>query len=81
MAKLLQWLGAGFVLLLVGGSFAGFAVLKDRVRVIIQDDAAPAGPDPTALLRDDVQVLQRDLAALAPALGAGLEKLAGDLDS
>lgn len=81
MAKLLQWLGAGFVLLLVGGSFAGFAVLKDRVRVVIQDDAAPAGPDPTALLRDDVQVLQRDLAALAPAIGAGLEKLVGDLDS
>lgn len=81
MKSLLQWLGVVCVLGLVGASVAGLAVLKDRVRIIVQDDAVAAGPDPTMLLRDDVQVLQRDLAALAPAIGEGIERFLLDSEN
>jgi polyisoprenoid-binding protein YceI len=81
MKSLLQWLGVACVLGLVGASVAGLAVLKDRVRIIVQDDAVAAGPDPTTLLRDDVQVLQRDLAALAPAIGEGIERFLLDSEN
>lgn len=79
-ARVLQALGVVFVLTLVGGALAGFSVLKDRVRVVVAADAAAAGPDPIALLRDDVQVLAGDLAALQAALPQNLERLAGALD-
>lgn len=81
MKSLLQWLGVASVLCLVGASVAGLAVLKDRVRIIVQDDAVAAEPDSTMLLRDDVQVLQRDLAALAPAIGEGIERFLLDSEN
>lgn len=77
--RLLQILGVGFVLLLVAGSIAGFGVLKDRVRVVVTPDA-DAGPDPTALLRDDLRVLAQDQAALQAALATNFERLANSLE-
>ncbi|MBL8754924.1 MAG: YceI family protein, partial [Planctomycetes bacterium] len=69
-----------FVLGLLGGSIAGFAVLKDRIKVVIAADEVAAGPDPVALLRDDVGSLARDLGALQSALAGNFEKLAQGLD-
>lgn len=80
MVRLLSVLGVSFVLLLVAGSIAGFAVLKDRVRIVVAADEVAAGPDPVALLRDDVAVLARDLGALQAAVAGNFEKLAQGLD-
>ncbi|MEO6595912.1 MAG: YceI family protein [Planctomycetota bacterium] len=73
--KLLQWIGVFFVLGLLGAAAVGFMVLKDRVRIVVQSDQPNAGPDATALLRDDVQVLARDLDALQTALVSNFEQL------
>src|SRR5262245_58576193 len=73
--KLLQWLGALFVVLLVATAIIGFLVLKDRVRVVVQSDAPAIGPDPTALLRDDVQVLAGRIGDLQAALSPNFEQL------
>lgn len=73
--KLLQWLGALFVVLLVAAALFGFMVLKDRVRVVVQSDAPATGSDPTALLRDDVQVLAGRVAELQAALSQNFERL------
>lgn len=78
--KTLQALGALFVLALVGGAIAGFLVLKDRVRVVVAADAAATGPDPVALLRDDVQTVARDVAALQQALASNFEQLGNALE-
>ena len=79
-AKVLQALGALFVLALVGGAVAGFMVLKDRVKVVVSSDEAATGPDATALLRDDVQVLARDFGGLQQALGTNFEQLGNALE-
>lgn len=79
-SRLLQWLGVALVLALVGGAFAGFMVLGDRVRVVIAADASPAAPDPTALLRDDVATLARDLAAVPEGIARQLRELAEHLE-
>ena len=78
--KLLQWLGVLLVLGLLGASVGGLMVLKDRIRLVVQLDAAAQGPDPLALLRDDLQVLQRELAELRTALGGNFERLGGALE-
>lgn len=78
--KLLQALGVLFVLGLVGGAIGGFLVLKDRVRVVVAADAASTGPDPVALLKDDMQTLARDVAALQQALGSNFEQLGNALE-
>lgn len=78
--KLLQWLGVVFVLGLLGASVGGLMVLKDRIRLVVQLDAAAQGPDPLALLRDDLQVLQRELGELRTALGGNFERLGGALE-
>jgi polyisoprenoid-binding protein YceI len=73
--KMLQWLGALFVVLLVATALGGFLVLKDRVRIVVQSDAPTSGPDPTALLRDDVQVLAGRMGELQAALAQNFEGL------
>jgi hypothetical protein len=73
--KLLQWLGALFVVLLVAAALCGFMVLKDRMRIIVQSDAPASGPDPTALLRDDVQVLAGRFGELQDALSQNFDRL------
>jgi polyisoprenoid-binding protein YceI len=78
--KLLQVLGALFVIALVGGAVGGFFVLKDRVRVVVAADATATGPDAMALLRDDVQTVARDVAALQQALGSNFERLGEALE-
>lgn len=78
--KLLQVFGVLFVLALVGGSIAGFGVLKDRVKVVVSPDAAATGPDPIAELKDDVNVLAGDLTTLQQALGSNFEQLAAGID-
>lgn len=79
--KLLQALGALLVLGLVGGAVGGFLVLKDRVKVVIAaDDAGAAGPDPMALLRDDVRQVASDAAEMQQALGRNFEQLGNALE-
>lgn len=78
--KLLQVFGVLFVLALVGGSIAGFGVLKDRVKVVVSPDATAAGPDPIAELKDNVDVLTGDLRTLQQALGSNFEQLAAGID-
>jgi polyisoprenoid-binding protein YceI len=80
LAKTLQALGATFVLLLVAAAAAGFVVLKDRVRVVVAADQVAAGPDPQALLRDDVQTVGRTVDALQTAQRQDLEQLATVLE-
>lgn len=78
--KLLQWLGVLLVLGLLGASVGGLMVLKDRIRLVVQLDAAAQGPDPLALLRDDLQVLQRELGEVRTALGGNFERLGSALE-
>ena len=78
--KLLQVFGVLFVLALVGGSIAGFGILKDRVKVVVSPDAAAAGPDPIAELKDNVNVLTGELTTLQQALGSNFEQLAAGID-
>ena len=78
--KLLQVFGVLFVLALVGGSIAGFGVLKDRVKVVVSPDAAATGPDPIAELKDNVDVLTGELGTLQQALGTNFEQLAAGID-
>jgi polyisoprenoid-binding protein YceI len=80
-SRLLQALGAVFVLALVAGAIFGLVVVKDRVRIVVTADETTTGPDPVALLRDDVMTLARDLAALQQAIGSNFERLAEELDS
>ncbi|MBL8730013.1 MAG: YceI family protein [Planctomycetes bacterium] len=77
---LLQWLGVAFVLGLVGLAAFALTVVKDRVRIVVQADAASTGPEPVVLLRDDLGVVARDLAELRSALGANLERLGNALE-
>ena len=79
-SKLLQWLGVAFVLALCAAAAFALAVVKDRVRVVVEADAAAAGPEPVALLRDDLGVLARDVAELRSALGQNLERLGEALE-
>ena len=79
--RLLQMLGAAFVLLLVGGAIAGFAVLRDRVRVVVSSESdSDTRPDPIALLRDDLRIVAQDQAALQAALASNFERLADGLE-
>ncbi|MFT4842183.1 MAG: polyisoprenoid-binding protein YceI [Planctomycetota bacterium] len=79
--KLLQVIGVITILGLVAGSIAGFGILKDRVRVVIEADDTDLGPDPMALLRDDVAGLSGSLMALQKAVGSNFEQLANGLES
>ena len=79
--KLLQVIGVITVLGLVVGSIAGFSILKDRVRLVIEADDTDLGPDPTALLRDYVQSLAGNLTALQQAVASNFEQLASGLES
>jgi polyisoprenoid-binding protein YceI len=79
-SKLLQWIGVASVLALVGVGVGALLVVKDRVRIEIQSDTTQPGPDPLALLRDDVQVLQRELSELRSSLGSNFERLGNALE-
>lgn len=79
--KLLQALGALFVLGLVGGAVGGFMVLKDRVKVeVALDDAGASGPDPLALLRDDVRQVATEAGDLQAAMARNFEQLGAALE-
>lgn len=78
--RLLQWLGAAFVLGLVAAAVFALTVVKDRVRVVIAADEAATGPDPMALVRDDLQTVGRDVADLRTALGSNFERLGAALE-
>lgn len=79
-SKLLQWLGVAFVLALCAAAAFALAVVKDRVRLVVEADATAAGPEPVALLRDDLGVVARDVAELRSALGQNLERLGEALE-
>ncbi len=79
--KLLQALGALFVLGLVGGAVGGLMVLKDRVKVqVALDDAGASGPDPLALLRDDVRQVAAGADDLQAAMARNFEQLGAALE-
>ena len=79
--KLLQALGALFVLGLVGGAVGGLMVLKDRIKVVVAaDDAGATGPDPIALLRDDVRQVASDAAEWQQGVGRNFEQLGTALE-
>lgn len=79
--KLLQALGALFVLGLVGGAVGGLMVLKDRIKVVVAaDDAGATGPDPIALLRDDVRQMASDTAEWQQGVGRNFEQLGTALE-
>ena len=73
-SRLLQALGLLAVLGLAAFAAGGLFVMKDRVRIVVQDDSVPAA-DPTALLRDDLRSQQQDLQALAQAVAENFGKL------
>jgi polyisoprenoid-binding protein YceI len=79
--KLLQALGALFVLGLVGGAVGGLMVLKDRIKVVVAaDDAGATGPAPIALLRDDVRQMASDTAEWQQGVGRNFEQLGTALE-
>jgi polyisoprenoid-binding protein YceI len=68
------------VLVLLAGAAGALLVVKDRVRLVIAADEPASGPDPVSLLRDDVQVLGRDVAELRAAMGPSFERLGSALE-
>ncbi|MBL8749974.1 MAG: YceI family protein [Planctomycetes bacterium] len=78
--KLLQWAGALFVVGLLGASVFALTIVKDRIRVVVAADEAGAGPDPMALLRDDLQTVSRTVDELRMALGGNFERLGAALE-
>ncbi len=78
--KLLGWIGAAAVLGCLGLGVGCLMVVKDRVRIVVAGDEPATGPDPIALLRDDVASLNRQLDELRGALGGNFEKLGQALD-
>ncbi len=75
----LSWFGLLALVGLCGAAVAGLTLVKDRIRVVVQaDNAADAAGQQTALLKDDLQQVQRDVRALADALGTGLRQLADE---
>lgn len=79
-SKLLQWIGVAAVLGLLAAAIGGLLLVKDRLTVVVQAGAAPTGPDPLALLRDDVQTLQREFGELRTQLGGNFERLGAALE-
>ncbi len=71
----------GWCVILAAGALgaAGLWHVQERVRIVIEAER-PAGPEPLALLRDEVTTLQRDVGALVAALEANLRQLAASLD-
>ena len=78
--KLLQWIGVAAVLGLLAVAIGALMLVKDRVTLVLQAEASAAGPDPVALLRDDVQTLQRELGELRSQLGGNFEHLGAALE-
>ncbi|MEZ5962943.1 MAG: YceI family protein [Planctomycetota bacterium] len=80
MAKtFLAWLGLVALIAVAGASAAGLLLVKDRLRIVFQDAGTPdAQAQQVAQLRDELGQVQRDVQALASALGQGLRQLAED---
>lgn len=77
---LLQWLGALFVVGLLGVSVMLLTIVKDRVRIVVAADEVATGPDPIALLRDDLGTVTRDVAELRSSVGGNFERLGTALE-
>lgn len=74
--KVLQAAGVLALLLFVGGGILAWSLVKQRVQVTIQDGERGAGDEQTALLRDEVRELGKDLRALRDGLAKSLVNLA-----
>ena len=80
-SRLVRWAPTLAGLALAGVGFGALGVAQSQVEITVRPPEAPAeGPDPLALLRDDVATLQADLSALSKGLGTNLEQLARGLD-
>jgi polyisoprenoid-binding protein YceI len=79
---LLQVLGALALAALVLGSFGALAAVRSRLSITIaeQSGGEARGPDPVALLAEDVAALHADLLALSGGLGEGLQGVHDALD-
>lgn len=75
MNRILQIVGVLALLSMVAVTAVGLTVLKDRVQITIQDADDGARPDPTAVLRDDLQALTAQLDRLSIAIGDNFGKL------
>jgi polyisoprenoid-binding protein YceI len=75
--KLLQWFGTLSLLALVGGSVAALALVKQRTHITFSDEANEQthGPDPVALLGEDVRELRGDLKGLSDGVGQQMQSL------
>ena len=80
LGKLFQWTGVLAVFALCAAAAGALWIAKDRVRLVVQADAAAPGPDPVALLRDDVAALQREFAELRSSMGPAFERLGTAID-
>lgn len=78
--RLLQALGIVFVVGALATALVGVAVVKDRVRVVISADETSVGPDPMALLRDDVRGLTQDVSEFRSGLASGFERFGAALE-
>lgn len=75
----LAWCGLLTLIALCAASVGGLLLVKDRVRVVVQPDgSSDEDARQLAELRDELTRVQRDVQALATALGSGLERLADD---
>ncbi|MBK8098530.1 MAG: YceI family protein [Planctomycetes bacterium] len=79
--NLLAAFGLLTLVVLAATAVAGLLIVKDRVRIVVTQDETGERPDPTALLRDDLQTVGKDVAALTQALGENFERLAGALEA
>ncbi len=80
--RVLQILGALALVGTAAASVAALLTVREHLHVTIagETSAQKAGPDPLALLKDDVAGLRADLSAVAQALGKNFEALAARED-
>ncbi len=75
--RFLSWFGLLAILGLLGAGVASLMLVKDRIRVVVQDDTnADPAVQRIAQLEDQLKQVHSDVRALAEALGKGLQQLA-----
>lgn len=80
MGKLLAWIGGAAVLGCLAVGIGCLMIVKDRVRIVFASDEPTTGPEPLALLRDDVGSLTQQLDDLRSAIASNFEQLGKGLD-
>ncbi|MFN0242426.1 MAG: YceI family protein [Planctomycetota bacterium] len=83
MKRILQWIGAAAWLALSVGSLAALFVVRERVRIVVEQPGSRTEQEPNdlALLRADIEQAQVDLAAIAEGLAQHVELVRDELDA